>query len=58
MKKLILAALILSAGLLADNYDDADKAYKAGDYKKAEKLYQKACDSGDVRGCTMLATLY
>ena len=58
MKKLILAALILSAGLLADDFDDAVKAYKAGDYQKAAKLYQKACDGGNARGCSNLGFLY
>lgn len=53
MKKLILVALILSTGLLADDFDDADKAYKAGDYQAA--AFPKACDGGDVKGCTMLA---
>ena len=58
MRKLILGVLILSAGLLANDFDNAAKAYDKRDYQKAAKLYQKACDSGDVRGCTMLATLY
>ena len=58
MKKLILAALILSAGLLADDFDDAVKAYKAGDYQKAAKLYQKACDGGVAVGCYILGVLY
>ena len=88
MKKLILAALILSAGLLADDFDDAIKAFKAigylrncdagdvwecnslaaitikpgqdinKDHQKAAKLFQKACDGGDARGCSFLGFLY
>ncbi len=58
MKKLILAALILSAGLLADDFDDADKAYKAGGYQKAAKLFQKVCDGGVAGGCSNLGHLY
>ena len=57
MRKLILVALILSAVLLANDVDDATKAYDKRDYQKAAKLYQKACDGGYDRGCNNLGYL-
>ena len=58
MKKLILVALILSAVLLANDVDDATKAYDKRDYQKAAKLFQKTCDGGDAKGCYNLGVLY
>lgn len=33
-------------------------AHANGDYKKAVELLNKACDSGEAKGCTFLGTLY
>ncbi len=51
MKKLILVALILSAGLLADGYTTPLNAYKANNY-------QKACDGGYATDCSNLEASY
>ena len=51
MKKLILGALILSTGLLADGYTTPLNAYKANNY-------QKACDGGYATDCSNLEASY
>lgn len=58
MKKFIFGILILTANLLANDLNEALKAYKASDYKKAAKLSKKACDNGNAWSCNNLGFLY
>ena len=54
MKKFIFGVLVLATGLLASDYVDGIKAYKAKDYQKAKELFEKACDNKDIRSCGLL----
>ena len=53
----ILLALILNMNLMADNVDDGLQAYNNKDYIKAEKLWEKACNNGNTKGCFHLGNL-
>ncbi|MBS4067959.1 MAG: sel1 repeat family protein [Sulfurimonas sp.] len=57
MKKLILG-LLVSVSLFGSDFDDAYSAYEKGDYKKAVKLFKKACDGGYAGGCYNLGFMY
>ena len=58
IQKLLLALILLSFNLYADDLEDALKAYKSGDKQKAIQLYTKTCDGNDRRGCYGLGLLY
>ena len=58
MKKFIFGILILTTNLLANDLNEALKAYNASDYKKAAKLSKKACDNGNAWSCNNLGFLY
>lgn len=53
----ILLALVLNMNLMADNVDDGLKEYNNKNYIKAEKLWEKACDDGNTKGCFHLGNL-
>jgi len=44
--------------IVAGDFEDAEKAYNNGDYKKAASLYQKACNGGNAVGCSNLGNMY
>ena len=58
MKKVIVLLSFVCAVLVADEFETADKAYKAGDYQKAFKYSKLACDNGEYLGCSGLGILY
>ena len=54
----IFLVLLIPAYALADDFDDALKAYNQGNYSKAAELFQKVCDGGDALGCNNLGVMY
>ena len=59
MTKMIISILLLvNLNVSASSLDEGLLAYEKGDATKASELYKKACDKGDVRGCTKLGILY
>ena len=54
----VLLVILFSVGFSKDLTELGSEAYKKGDYQKAAELYQKACDSGEARGCSNLGVLY
>ncbi len=55
----LLASGLLASGLaLADPRQDADAAWRAGDYAKAVVLFRKAAEQGDPIAMTSLARQY
>ena len=58
MKKIVfIMTVILSIGL-ADTTDEGIKAYKSGEYQKAEDLFKKACEDKNMDGCNNLGAIY
>jgi TPR repeat protein len=55
---IISILLLLSFNLSANLVDDGLIEYKKGNATKASELYAKACENGDVEGCTKLGILY
>ena len=55
---LVLLVVLFSIGFSKDLIESGFEAYKKGDYQKAVQLLQKACDSGEARGCLGLGILY
>ena len=55
---LVLLVVLFSIGFSKDLTELGNEAYEKGDYQKAAQLYQKACDSGNARGCSNLGVLY
>ena len=56
---LVLLVVLFSIGFSKDITTELGKeAYNKGDYQKAAQLYQKACDSGEAKGCFNLGGLY
>ena len=47
MKKILLAFSAFAVMAFGGDYEDGQIADKAGDYKKAAELYQKAADKGN-----------
>lgn len=58
MKKVIVLLSFVCTVLVANEFEIADKAYKAGDYQKAFKHFKIACDNGVYLGCNNLGLLY
>ena len=57
IKQLLLLLFALNLAL-ANLTDEGQTAYDAGDEKTAAKIWQKACESGEARGCVRLGFLY
>ena len=68
---LVCAVIVLVGYIVLDKSGielpsfDANKAYKQGiafhnnkEYDKAFELYKKACDGGEMLGCTNLGVMY
>ena len=55
---LVLLVVLFSIGFSKDLTELGSEAYDKGDYQKATKLWQKACDSGEAKGCFYLGFLY
>ena len=55
---LVLLVVLFSIGFSKDLIELGKEAYEKGDHQKAAELYQKACDSGEARGCFTLGFLY
>jgi len=55
---LVLLVVLFSIGFSKDLIELGKEAYDKSDYQKAAQLYQKACDGGEVFGCSMLGFLY
>ena len=55
---LVLLVVLFSIGFSKDLTELGNEAYEKGGYQKAAQLYQKACDSGNARGCSNLGVLY
>ncbi len=47
---LVVIAMFCMGGV----FEDADKLYEDGDYPKAIKMWQEACDSGEAQSCYRL----
>ena len=65
MKKIIIIAIIASILTIAGFAKTASDYFKQGviaevlsKYSLAAKLYKKACDKGDAKGCSNLGVLY
>ena len=59
MKRIfVLLVVLFSVGFSEDLLKFAKDAYSQGDYQKAAKLWQKACDGGEALGCASLGALY
>lgn len=58
MKKALLALLILSSTLLANNYNKGVDAYKNGDYKTAVELWKPYASDGNVKAQYSIATIF
>ncbi|WP_298946470.1 tetratricopeptide repeat protein [uncultured Campylobacter sp.] len=54
----ILLVILFSIGFSKNIFELGQEAYGKGDYQKAAKLWQKACDEGDAGGCSGLGALY
>ena len=55
---LVAGAVLLAGVALAQNLDDANKAYNGGDYAKALELYKKLCDDKEAKACSSLGYMY
>lgn len=58
MIKQVLLLLVALNFALANLTDEAQIVYDAGDEQTAAKFWQKACESGEVRGCVRIGFLY
>ena len=58
MKKVLLVLSVFVLMAFGGDYEDARKAEKAGDAKKAVDLYQKAADAGNAQAQWFLAAHY
>lgn len=47
MKKVFLSLVMVASVGIAGDIEDGIAFYDKGDYVKAAKLFQKACDGGD-----------
>ena len=57
IKQLLLLLFVLNFAI-ANLTDEAQTAYDAGDEQKAAKIWLKACEAGEVRGCARIGFLY
>lgn len=61
MKKyiiLFLSMLLITSNAYADKFEDAQKAFKSGNYSQAIKLYEPLALNGDVRAQDILGSIY
>ena len=59
MKKFfILGFMTLSIIFAMDDIERALQAFNDRDYTQAMKLFDKACEGGDMRGCASLGGMY
>ncbi len=58
MKKILLGMILVIAVLFGNESEDALKAYNAGDYAKAVKLYKMAVKQGDIDAQYALGFMY
>ena len=58
MIKPVLLLLFELNFALANLTDEAQAAYDAGDEQRAAKIWLKACETGEARGCARLGFLY
>ena len=58
MIKQLLLLLVALNFAIANLTDEAQTAYDAGDEQTAAKFWQKACETGEARGCVRLGFLY
>ena len=58
MKRTLLALLILSGALFANNYNEGVDAYNAGHYKKAVELWKPYAAEGNVKAQYTIATIF
>ena len=54
----VLLVVLFSVGFSKNLFELGQEAYGKGDYQKAAKLWQKACDDGNTGGCSGLGFLY
>ena len=57
IKQLLLLLFALNLAL-ANLTDEVKATYDSGDEQTAAKIWQKACELGEVRGCARLGFLY
>ena len=59
MKKIVLLSMILlTTGFSKDLFELGLEAYNKGEFDKAAKQWQKACDDNVARACHNLGVLY
>ena len=59
MKKIVLLSVILlTIGFSKDLFELGFEAYNKGEFDKAAKQWQKACDDNVARACHNLGVLY
>ena len=58
MNKIMLLTIVLSCFLNADLIEDGLDALNKGNIKKSIKLYSKACDDGNTKGCNYAGMMY
>lgn len=58
MLKSLILIFVLAIFSYGSTHDDAYKAYNAGDYKKAFRLYNQSCNEGNGWGCVMVGAFY
>jgi len=58
MKKVLFASVLLATLLFSGDYEDGQKAYEAGSYKKAIELFKKADKQGHIEAIVALGIMY
>jgi hypothetical protein len=58
MLKKILIVLLLAGLGYADDIDKGAEAFGKNDFETAVKLFSKACDGGNAKGCFNLGFMY
>jgi TPR repeat protein len=58
MKKILLFSLLVSGAIWADDFEDAEAAYKKGQYTQAFFKYQASALKGNAEGQYKLAEMY
>lgn len=62
MKRLLIALalsfLVTAVPAQAGTYEDADKAYEAGDYEKAKEILMPLVETGDARAMNLIGYMY
>lgn len=57
MKKLLLIVAV-TLPMMADDIDNANKAFQDQRYPEALRLYKKLCEDKDAKACASLAYMY